>query len=441
MNTSSVTGMSRPRGVVRELLSAMSARLIVLPMAAVAAILTTRMVNEQLGPQPFAVYSLVAGVPLLFAYADLGLGAPITNAAATAKIDPDHFHAIFRRCLLISFCTASAIALASAVLGAAGLWTGLFGLSDPELNLPIALAMIIFGLSIPGGLGRAILLGVGRFGSSVLLQGLTPLISLGIVSSAIGLGANTAGIVAVSSAGVCVVNWIGFIYAAFSMPGTLSDIRRKTQHRVMGEVVRTAMPMFVLMAAGGLLFQSGRLVLSHSSTLQQVAIYSALWTFFQPLLSVVQTAGVALWPRFAAARASGGSLGHEFRSATFTSGLIGLTAGLGLTFLGPFAVQFATAGKIQVTFVQCAILGAALVVEATRMPAAMILTFPRGLWLQSTSTWVSAAIVVILGLLQSQSLGATAPMLALLIAMLIGLATPTVAAAAIFLRRPEITRT
>ena len=70
---------SEPRGVIREIISAMSARLLVLPLAAVAAIFTTRLINQELGPQPFAVYSLVAGLPLLFPIADLGLGAAITN--------------------------------------------------------------------------------------------------------------------------------------------------------------------------------------------------------------------------------------------------------------------------------------------------------------------------------------------------------------------------
>lgn len=427
----------KPRSVVRELLSAMSARLLVLPAAAGAAILTTRLVNEELGPQSFAVYSLVAGVPLLFSFADLGLGAAITNAASTATTNPAHFQAVLRRSLLISFLIATLIAMASLLLGAAGLWSGLLGLADPNLNAPISLAMIVFGFSVPGGLGRSILLGIGRYAPSVIIQGLTPVVSLGVVAVAIAFGAQTGGIVAVSSLGILVVNWIGFMFAAVSMPGTWADYRRKPRRGVMGEVIRTAMPMMVLVAGGGVLFQSGRLVLSHTSTLQQVAIYAALWTFFQPLLSVVQTAGQALWPRFAGARAAGLAPRHEFRVATLTSALIGLCAGLGLTVLGPLSVEIATAGKIEADVFQCAILGAVLVVQATMLPAGMILTFPRGLWLQSITQWVAAAIVVTIGALGSPRLGATAPMLGLLAAITIGQAVPAITAAAVFLKRQE----
>ena len=92
-----------------------------------------------------------------------------------------------------------------------------------------------------------------------------------------------------------------------------------------------------------MVYQSGRLALSHTSTLQHVAVYSALWTFCQPLFSVVVTAGLALWPRFAAAR----SVRHEFGLATLTTAAIGLCAGVGLTVLGPLAVNIGTAGQVR----------------------------------------------------------------------------------------------
>lgn len=430
---------TKQRGVVRELLSAMSARLLVLPVGAAAAIFTTRLINEVLGPQPFAIYSLVAGLPLLFSYADLGLGAAIANAASAAKSDPVRFQSILRQSLFISFSAATLIATVSILLGAAGLWSGLLGLSDPDLNVPISLAISVFGFSIPGGLGRSILLGIGRYGPSVIIQGLTPVVSLGVVAVALGSGAETAGLVAVSSLGVFIDNWIGFILAAVSIPGTWADYLRNSQRGAMGEVIRTAMPMIVLMAGGAILFQSGRLVLSHTSTFQQVAVYAALWTFFQPLLSVVQTAGFSLWPRFAAARAAGHAPRGEFRAATFISAMIGLCAGIGLTALGPLAVNLATAGKVEVDTLQCAVLGAVLVVQATMMPAGMVLTFPKGLWLQSVTTWAAAAILVTFGVWKSASLGAIAPMWGLLAGLAIGQAIPTITAAVYFLADRERT--
>lgn len=425
------------RGVVRELLSAMSARLLVLPVAAAAAIFTTRLVNESLGPQSFAIYSLVAGVPLLFSYADLGLGAAVTNAASTLGTDPVRFQGVLRRSVLISLSIACLIATVSVALSAADLWIVLLGLSDPRLNAPICLAMIIFGFSIPGGLGKSILLGIGRYGSSVIIQGLTPVVSLGVIALAISQGAQTAEIAAVSSLGIFAVNWTGFLFAATMIPGSWADYRRKPRRGVMSEVIRTALPMMALVAGGGFLFQGGRLSLSHTSTLEQVAIYSALWTFFQPLWSVVQTAGLALWPRFAAARETGHAPRREFRAATLTSATIGVCAGLGLTALGPLAVKLATAGKVEAEVLQCAILGAALAMQATMLPAGMVLTFPRGLWLQAMTSWIAAAIVVIISAFAASRLGATAPMLGLLIAIAIGQAIPTIVAALIFLNEQE----
>ena len=245
--------------------------------------------------------------------------------------------------------------------------------------------MIGFAFSVPGGLGRAVLMGVGRYEASVVIQGLTPVLSLGVIGAALGLGAQTGGIVAVSSIGVFLANWIGFLVAAISIPAKPAGYSRSLQRGGMGEVIRTAMPMVAMTAGGAVVYQSGRLVLSHTSTLQQVAVYSALWTFFQPLLSVVVTAGLALWPRFAAARSEGRAVQHEFRLATRTTAAIGLCAGVGLTVLGPLAVHIATAGKVEVDIFQCAILGATLTALAAMLPAGVILMFPRGLWLQSGS--------------------------------------------------------
>lgn len=427
--------MSQSRGVVRDILSGMSARLVVLPVAAVAAIITIRMINATLGPQAFAVYSLVAGLPLLFPIADLGLGAAIANAASTAQTHATRFHSTFRHSLLISFTVAVITAIASVSLGISGQWTRLLGLSDPNLNFPIAGAMVVFGFSIPGALGTKILLGLGRFPLGVIIQGLVPLISLGLVGAALGMGAGTGGIVAVSSMGVFFANWIGFCVAATLMPATPADYHQSSQHGVLGEVVRTAMPMIVMTGGGAVVYQSGRVVLAQTSTLQQVAVYSALWTFFQPLMSVVLAAGLALWPRFAAARSNGRMVQHEFRVATLTSGSIGLLAGIGLTALGPLAVGFATAGKVEASILQCAILGATLVALATMLPAGMVLTFPRGLWLQAAAAWAAAIAVVIVGAFGAARLGATAPLLGLLAGIALCEAVPLISAAAVLVRR------
>ena len=429
-------GIAQPRGVFREIVSAMSARALVLPVAGVAVILTTRLVNEELGPQQFAIYSLVAGLPLLIPFADLGLGAAITNTASTAQTDPGRFHSVLRRSLLISFSVAFLIATASILLGASGLWTRLLGLSAPSLNAPISLAMIGFAFAIPGGLSRPVLMGIGRYETSVIIHGLTPVLSLGVIGAALGLGAQTGGIVAVSSLGVFVANWIGFLFAAKSMPATPAGHHRNLDRGVMGEVIRTAMPMIVMTTGAAAILQSGRLVLSHTSTLQQVAVYSALWTFFQPLYSVVTTAGLALWPRFAAARSEGRAVRDEFRHATLTTAAIGLCAGGGLTLFGPLAVRFATAGKVEVDHFQCAILGATLTVLASALPAGMILTFPRGLWLQAGVTWAAAVIVITVGAVGTVSLGATAALLGLL-AGTVACAVPTIAAASVSMHRRE----
>ena len=73
-----------------------------------------------------------------------------------------------------------------------------------------------------------------------------PGVSLDVIAAALGLGVETGGIVAVSSVGVFAANWIGFPFAAGSMPAIPAGYHRNLQRGVMGEVIRTAMPVVAM---------------------------------------------------------------------------------------------------------------------------------------------------------------------------------------------------
>jgi hypothetical protein len=112
---------------------------------------------------------------------------------------------------------------------------------------------------------------------------------------------------------------------------------------------------------------------------------------------------------------------------------IGLFAGVGLTVLGPLAVHIATAGKVEVSILQFAILGAMLTVLTAVTPAGMT----RGLWLQAGVACAAVIIVVTVGALAAASLGATAPLLGFFAAITFVEATPTIASAEVVMRRRE----
>ena len=70
-------------------------------------------------------------------------------------------------------------------------------------------------------------------------------------------------------------------------------------------VFDTAWPMLIQMIALPLAMQSNRLILSHVSSVDELATYSLASQMFNPIFSVSIAASMALWPVFARARSRG----------------------------------------------------------------------------------------------------------------------------------------
>ncbi len=85
-------------------------------------------------------------------------------------------------------------------------------------------------------------------------------------------------------------------------------MRRGARGRSEGErVFDTAWPMLVQMIALPLAMQSNRLILSHVSSVDELATYSLASQMYNPIFSVSIAASMALWPVFARARSRGES--------------------------------------------------------------------------------------------------------------------------------------
>ena len=81
--------------------------------------------------------------------------------------------------------------------------------------------------------------------------------------------------------------------------------------------------MFVIAMALPLALQTDRIVLSHRSTLDQVAVYSLVALLYAPFWAVISSMGMSLWPWFAGMRARGA------RSTTVLLKAVGLFSAMG----------------------------------------------------------------------------------------------------------------
>jgi O-antigen/teichoic acid export membrane protein len=408
--------------IVRRFVASAGARLAVLPFTGVAAILTARLLSGSLGIPAYATYALVATIPLFFTFADLGVGSAVTNAAGYSSARPLEFFAVLHRAYWIVAVVGFVIMASCFSIAALDLWPSLLGLGDQrELNWPIAIGLALFGAALPGALGVSLLVGFGRNHVAILAQGAVPIITLACSVITVLVGGGLSALIMFCTSGQVLCNWVCWVAARRSagyrearrstqaLKG-LSDFRRPLTEPVWG----TALPMLLVVVGGALAFQSGRLVLSHESNLEQVAVYSAAWLGFQPAFSVVQSAGRSLWPEFAAARAEGRIVRPNLLRSIIVSGSLGFGTAVGYLILGPVVASIAVADSIPTPIALYTVLGTLILMQGLHQPAGMFLTDPAGLRLQAATMLTSGGVALLISLLLSSHLGALAPALALL---------------------------
>lgn len=394
-----------------------------LPITGLASILQARLVTEWFGIESFAIFAIVASLPLLLPTPDLGTGASITNTAAVLPDNSVRFmttliHAVSRISVV-----SLLIGIGVLAIGAFSSWSEIFGFGNGDYNWPVAISLIVFCTAMPLSIGTSILVGLSRVSTVVLTQcavpivGITTLLGVGLfdLEFSVALSLSTIGL----SASLFVGTAIAFrdarvVRAAKNWAFFYRQNRRHSKYeRVLVGSLSTIIITFVL----PLSFQTGRLVLSWFGDLNQVAQFSALMIVFLPVYSVVQISGRSLWPRFASERTKGIRSDKSFWSGFRTAVFVGFGGGAGLCWLGPTIVHWAVGDAVSIPRALYLTFGLIVVVQAMHIPGGMFLTDGPGLRFQAFTTTGMAIAVLGLSCVLATPYGALGPALALLIGL------------------------
>ncbi|MFI7169528.1 hypothetical protein [Rhodococcoides fascians] len=391
-----------------------------LPITGLASILQARLVTEWFGIESFAIFTIVASLPLLLPTPDLGTGASITNAAAVLPVNSVRFVTTLIQAVVRISVVSTIIVIAVLAVGVCSSWSEILGFSSGGYNWPIAISLVAFCTAMPLSIGTSILVGLSRVSTVVLTQCAVPLI--GIVTLlcvglfdldfSVALSLSTIGL----SASLLVGTVIAFrdarvVRAAKAWAFYYRQNRRNSKvERVLVGSVSTIIITFVLPIS----FQTGRLVLSWFGDLNQVAQFSALMIVFLPVYSVVQISGRSLWPRFASERAREMRSNKSFWSGFRTAVFVGFGGGAGLCLLGPTIVSWAVGDAVMIPRTLYFIFGLIVVVQAMHLPGGMFLTDGPGLRFQAVTTSGMAITVLGLSCVLTPPFGALGPALALL---------------------------
>lgn len=434
------TMVTKSRGAGRRLITSAGARIAVLPVSGLAALLLARTVTDSYGVEAYAVFTLVANLPFLLPVADLGLGAAVTNAAAALPLKTHEYVATRRKAQRALLTTGTGIALVSLGLGALQAWPTILNLKqDPATNWGAACALILFGAALPGALGARELLGRKRNAVVVLVQGSTSVISLGAVLLCTVVSASVGYALALSILGLFITNWACWFIARFdrACSQARSLVKQSQKPLLTVAIWDTAIPMMIVSLALPITFQSARLILSYVSTLNEIAVYSAAMMVYLPTVSVIMVAGRSLWADFAAARAQGAPILRLYYGSSLLSVALGFAGALVLVIVGPWVASWATNGQVETPVALYCVLGITALFQSVQLPAGMLLTDPAGLRFQATTTIVMGAIALPSSILLSTHWGALGAAAATAIALLSAQVVPSVLRAISVSRRSE----
>lgn len=397
-------------------------RAILLPVGALALLVTTRVTIEAVGPIAYGFISLVTALPYLVPISDLGLGAAITaEVARYGWIRPYSTRLLIRVGSLLSIIWLSAVGL-SLAFALAGAFGKILGTSVAHVEALSFAAVAMYGLTIPLSIGMRVLLGMHRQSQSTVLQALTPV--YGVIAL---LTLKT--FVVLNSALIIVTLCSAPLVAAASQCALAARIvkripsgkvRNADAPLIMStrSVMSAALPMTVMSIALPIALQSDRVVLSHLRGSADVSAYSVVAVVYGSLAGVVAAGGVALWPLFIRVGNSGANLLLTLRANARTFGTGGLIGAIALCIIGPLVVRILSADRVASGRSLYVAFGVLLLITAAQYPPSMYLLAANDLKFCAVLSSVMVVANIALSIVFTKFFGIAGPVLGSAVATL-----------------------
>lgn len=401
-----------------------SARLITLPLTAIASIATAKITISSSGIELYGYINTIALLFQLLPFADFGVGAVVTSAVARRGLSRKDAamsrRSIFTAFRLLSFTSGVLVAMVI-VCGSFFVWPRLLNIPDMHLeesNLAICIALVLFFLAVPLGVGQRILVGSGKSHVLAFAGIALPVVVLGYTLVAAALNFEGFLFAVGSSLAVLVTNLIGFIVGLRAVGLRVTEVFNGAWGRSRSQpvtVFHTAWPMLVVTIATAIAIQSHRIILSHTSAPIELTQYSLVAQLFFPIWSIVYMSSTVLWPRFSRNERQFGLWLQSNAILMF----IGCLGAAGLVVVGPFVVQIMSGGALAVPPHVFWAFGALLVGWALNSTQTMLLTKPRRLKVQAVLAILMVALSIPLSIALSFELGASGPVVGTLISLII----------------------
>ena len=275
-------------------------QIVVSGLSGLLGIITSKLIISHFGVEAYGQYGLLATLPTLIPFADLGIAAVIVNNIAASK-DPRSDEYV-RRTITSAFRVMCAsglvIILTSLFFYLTGLWPVLLGQALlPGGDVAATLCLMVFGLALPMGVGSRILVKPRPQPSADRDPGPHRAGRHGRHQHHASTGSSASSFLALSSyLASATVSLTMILVASRLLRPQVRDafadlLRFREQPGV--PVLHLAWPMLVQMIALPVAMQTGRIMLSHRGTTADLASYNLASQMFSIVLLATSTAGVA----------------------------------------------------------------------------------------------------------------------------------------------------
>lgn len=379
------------------------------PLVAVLGLVNTAVIVKQTGEEVFGVVALIATVSLLFPFADLGIGAVVTNASSRAGRLTDDALALntIRRAYRTLSMVACAMIVASLVVMQFDWWGAAIGVTtSPQDRYVITGAACIFALTLPAGLGIRILIGIDKNQWAVLILMTNSVFALAstlvlMVGGVRGIWYALSGVI-----GVLIGNLLGTV-VALRTSGLGRDVFSSPTPDA-SEMDLLAGSWWMLVASVGLPLglQSQRILLAHFSTPVELSRYSLMAQIYAVAWSVFSTAGMAYWPVFVKRRGEHAGTIRMWRTLVGVFAAASIVAALGIAVLGPWVTSIVSRGEVQASTLLAGAFGLLLLVQCVHLPAGVLLTAPSEMRWQAYCIIAMGVLSVSGGIFTAREFGA-----------------------------------
>lgn len=377
----------------RNVGSAAVVKVVVMGVTGLIGLVTSRMIIQSFGVEAYAQYGLLASLPTLLPFADLGLAAVVINAVAESddpRRDPKMRRALLStvRLLLVASAVIVTVAFLLTLLDA---WPVILGDGlMPGGHIVAGICLALFGLTLPLTLGPRVLIGLGRNTTQIATQVVTAPLIFVLIGVCVLFGVQADQYIAVAAyLASTVVAGIALVIAARLLSPQLGLLTREVLRvrRAPGvRVVNMAWPMLVQLLALPIAMQTGRILVSHLGGVSELAEYNLGYQIFGIALQTISAAGVALWPIFARARAAGRVETPWVPTFWFLGG--GLVIAGGMAAIAPWLAATISDGELTLSWPLIIAFVIFVALQSAKYPVGMYMTDLAGLRFQVIPTIV-----------------------------------------------------